>query len=182
MDTLECIFKRRSVRRYKPDPVKEEDLNKVLEAVRWAPSWANVQPWEVIVVKDEETKRKLQGALPEGNPARKAVLAAPLLLVMCGRKNLSGVYKNQFVTSLGDWVMFDIGIACQNLCLAAKALGLGTVHAGLLNHDAANKILELPADLTVLELIPLGYPDHEPSAPPRKELKQFVSYDKFGNR
>lgn len=182
MDTFESIFKRRSVRKYKPEPVKDEDLNKILEAVRWSPSWANVQPWEVIIVKNEEMKKKLQGAMPEGNPARKAIVNAPVLIVMIGRKNLSGVYKGVFATTLGDWMMFDLGIACQNLCLAAWALGLGTVHAGLLSHDAANKVLELPNDLTVIELIPLGYPDHEPSAPPRKELKQFVSYEKFGNR
>lgn len=179
MDTLECIFKRRSVRKYKPDPVKDQDLAQILEAIRWAPSWTNIQPWEVVVVRDEAMKKKLQEAVPDGNPAKKSVVTAPVLLVMIGKKGVSGAYKGQMATSLGDWVMFDMGIACQNACLAACALGLGTVHLGLLNHELANKILGLPPDMTVFEYIPIGYPDHEPKVQPRKELHQFVHYDKY---
>lgn len=182
MDTLDSIFKRRSVRRYKPDPVSDKDLEQVLEALRWAPSWANTQPWEIVVVRDDDVKLKLQETIPEGNPARKAMVKAPVIIVLCGKKGVSGVYKGNTVTALGDWMMFDVGIAGQNLCLAAHALGLGTVHAGYVDHEAASEVLGLPEDVTVVELIPLGHPDHDPSAPPRKELTEFVSYDEYGKR
>ena len=183
MDTMECILGRRSVRKYKPDAIKDDDLAKLLDAIRWSPSWANAQPWEVIIVRDAEVRKKLQAALPRGNPAKDAILSAPMVLAMCGRYNKSGVYKGNMVTSLGDWMMFDLGIACQNLCLAAYSLGLGTVHVGYLeNHKAASEALGLPDDVTVVELIPVGYLESIPNPPGRRQLSEFVSHDRYGHR
>jgi nitroreductase len=175
-------MERRSIRKYTSAPIKDQLLAQVLEAIRWAPSWANVQPWEVIVIRDEQTKEKLSEVLSKGNPARKAMIAAPVVIAMCGRWKKSGMYKGGMVTSLGDWMMFDLGIACQNLCLAAHSLGLATLHAGYLDHKAASELLELPEDVTVVELIPLGYPNESPSPPKRREISEFVSYDKYGKR
>ena len=182
MDTMECILGRRSVRKYKPDAIKDEDLAKLLDAIRWSPSWANAQPWEVIVVRDAELKKKLQTTLSKNNPSKDAVLAAPVLFAMCGRYNKSGVYKGSTVTALGDWMMFDVGIACQNLCLAACSLGLGTVHVGFLDHKAASEALGLPEDVTVVELIPVGYPETIPNPPGRRQISEFVSHDRYGHR
>jgi len=182
MDTMTSILGRRSIRKYKPDPVKDQDLAQLLEAIRWAPSWVNFQPWEVVVVRDPEVKKKLQGTMPKGNPATEAIVAAPVVIAMCGSWNKSGMYKGKFTTDLGDWMMFDLGIACQNLCLAAHALGLGTVHVGYLNHKEVNEILGLPDDVTALELIPVGYPDKESKPPPRRQISEFVSHDKYGHR
>ena len=129
---MDIVRGRRSVRKYEPRPIPQEALDTVLEAVRWAPSWANTQCWEVVVVRDPERKRQLQETLPEkGNPARPAMVEAPVVLALCGRLRRSGYYKDQAVTKFGDWMLFDLGIACQNLCLAAHALGLGTVIVGL---------------------------------------------------
>lgn len=180
MDTLECIRARRSVRKYKSEPVSREDLKKVLEALQWAPSWANTQCWEVVVVDDSETKSKLQACLPSGNPAYKAVVEAPYVIAICGRKGRSGFKKGSPMTVYGDWIAFDLGIASQNLCLAAKALGLGTVHIGLLDHQKAKEVLGLPEEIDLYELIPLGYPLEEPSGPARKPLSEFVHWNKFG--
>jgi len=68
MDVMEAIKARRSVRKYKPDPVPEEQLQNVLEVLRWSPSWANTQCWEIVVVKDPMVKSELAGTLPKGNP------------------------------------------------------------------------------------------------------------------
>lgn len=182
MDIISCILDRRSIRKFKTDPIKDEDLAKLIDSVKWAPSWANAQPWEVIIVRDVEIKKKLADCLSKGNPARSATENAPIVFAMCGRFCKSGFYKDKAVTDLGDWMMFDLGIASQNLCLAAHSLGLGTVHAGYLDHKAANAILEMPENITVVELIPVGYPDQTPSAPKRREPLEFVSYDKFGNK
>jgi len=182
MDTIESILGRRSIRKYKTDAIKDEDLAKLLDAIRWAPSWANAQPWEVVVVRDIEVKKKLQNIMSKNNPAKDAIVTAPIVFAMCGRYNKSGVYKGSTVTSLGDWMMFDLGIACQNLCLAAYSLGLGTVHAGYLDHKAASQALGLPDDVTVVELIPVGYPESSPNPPGRKQISEFVFHDRYGHR
>ena len=109
MDLMEAIKGRRSIRKYKPDPVPEEALRTVMEAVRWAPSWANTQCWEVIVIKDPKVKSELATVLSKGNPALSSLTDAPLVLVLCGKKGISGFYKGQSDTDKGDWLMFDTG-------------------------------------------------------------------------
>ena len=131
MDLMDAIRGRRSIRKYKPDPVSEEVLRTILEAMRWSPSWANTQCWEVILVKDQNVKSQLATVLSKGNPALSSMTDAPVVLVLCGRKGVSGFYKGQASTVKGDWLMFDTGIAMQSLCLAAHELGLGTVIVGL---------------------------------------------------
>jgi len=183
LEVLEAIRTRHSVRKYAPDPVPDELLRQVLEAARWAPSWANTQCWEVVVVRDPERKKALSELLvPERNPARNAVATAPVVLAVCGRKGVSGFYRGQPVTEKGDWLMFDVALAVQNICLAAHALGLGTVIVGALDHARASELLGLPEDVELVVLIPLGKPAHEPRAPPRKELSEFVHLERYGQK
>lgn len=182
MELMEAIKGRRSVRAYKSRHVGREKIKKILEAARWAPSWANTQCWEFVVVKDPETKRQLSETLSKGNPATKAVASAPLVLVACAKRGLSGFYHNRPTTSKGDWYMFDMGLAIQNLTLTAYSLGLGTVNVGNFNAEDAAKILGVPENVVVVELIPLGYPEKTPNPTPRKSFEDFVFYDKYGNR
>jgi nitroreductase len=168
------------MRKYTSDPVPEEKLNRVLEAIQWAPSWVNFQPWEVIIIDDPEVKAALQQCVPDGNPGRKAVTMAPLLLAVCGKQGISGFYKDQPSTRYGDWVMFDIGIACQNLCLAAWAEGLGTLHLGLLDHQKAGEILKIPDELRLYEIIPLGVPAKVGTPPNRRSIMDFTHKNHFG--
>jgi nitroreductase len=182
MDLMEAIKGRRSIRKYKPDPVPEEMLQKIMEAVRWAPSWHNTQCWEVIVVKDQRVKSELATTLihiPKSNPAGPSMTEAPIVLVLCGIKGVSGCYKGQPQTAKGDWLMFDTGLAMQNLCLAAHALGLGTVVVGRFDHNKVAEILGVPQNVEVVAMTPLGYPAAEGSAPKRKEISEFVFYDKY---
>jgi nitroreductase len=180
MDIHECFKTRRSIRKYTEDKVHEEKIRKVLEAVQWAPSWVNVQPWEIVLVDDPDVQEKLQECVPPTNPGRKAVTMAPLLMVVCGKTGKSGYYNEKKVTVHGDWVMFDIGIACQNLCLAAWAQGLGTLHLGLLDHAKAAKVLGLPDDINLYEIILIGVPGKVGKAPPRKNIEDFIHKNKFG--
>ena len=182
MDLMDAIKGRRTIRKYRPDAVPEEALRNVLEAVRWAPSGANTQCWELIVVTDPKVKSELATTLPKGNPAIPSITEAPLTLVLCGKKGISGYYKGQVTTEKGDWLMFDAGLATQNLSLAAHALGLGTVIVGMMDHRKAGGILGVPQDIEVVAMIPLGYPATSGSAPKRKEISEFVSYDGFGRR
>ena len=185
MELMEAIKTRRSIRKYKPDPVDDNTLEIVLDAARWAPSWANTQCWRFIVVRDREVKAQLADALREGNPATTAIKEAPIVIVACAEKGKAGFYKADFYhkeprTNKGDWLMFDVGLAMQNLVLAAHSLGLGTVHVGSFNAERAENILGVPEGFCAVEMTPLGYPDHEGRAPSRKELLEIVFYDKFG--
>ena len=182
MDLMEAIVGRRSLRKYRSEAVPESALQTVLEAVRFAPSWANTQCWEVIVVKDLKIRTDLTAALPKGNPGLASMTEAPLLLVLCGKKGVSGYYKGQAATVKGDWLMFDTGIAMQNLCLAAHALGLGTVVIGLFDHKKVEEILGVSPGVEVVAMTPLGYPVTGGSAPKRKEISEFVFYEKHGHR
>jgi len=179
MDLMEAIKGRRSIRKYKSDPVSEEALQKVIEAVRWSPSWANTQCWELIVVRDPKVKSELANTLTATNPARSSMTEAPLVVVLCGKKGVSGFKKGEAATVKGDWLMFDTGIAMQTLCLAAYGLGLGTVVVGLFDHKKAEEILGLPQDLEVVAMTPLGFPAAAGASPKRKEFSEFVYYEKY---
>ena len=179
VDLLEIIQGRRSVRNYQDQAVPDDVLNKILEALRWSPSWANSQCWEVIVVKDQETKQKLQTALPPTNPASRAMVEAPVILVLCGQLQKAGFYKGLVTTKFGDWFLFDLGIATQTLCLTAHSLGLGTVVAGLFDHNKAKEVLGVPEGYELVTMIPLGYPAKTPAAPKRREIVEFVHQGRF---
>ena len=179
-DFMQIVKSRRSIRRYQEDKaVPEEILNNILESVKWAPSWANSQCWEVIVIKDGAIKEKLKETIMEKNPATKAISAAPVLLALCGKTNSSGFYNNVATTKFGDWFMFDLGIATQNICLSAQNFGLGTVIVGLFDHNNARSLLKIPEGYELVALIPLGYPAKEPEAPKRREVNEFTHYDTF---
>jgi len=179
MELMEAIKGRRSIRKYKPDPVPEEVLRTIMEAVRWSPSWANTQCWEVVVVKDQQVKSELAGTLVRTNPALSSMTGAPVVLVLCGKKGISGFKKGEAATVKGDWLMFDTGIAMQTLCLTAHSLGLGTVVVGLFDHKKAEEVLGVPQDREVVALTPLGYPAAEGVTPKRKEISDFVFYDRY---
>ena len=182
MDVLEAIKSRRSIRKYKNDPITKEDLNLILESIRWTPSWANTQCWEVIVVTEKEKRKKLLEAFPPKNPGAQAVVTAPIVLVLASKEGVSGYYKGKAVTIYGDWFMFDVALAMQNLVLTAHSLGLGTVILGYFDHKKVGEILNLPDDIKVVAMTPLGYPEEIPQPPSRKRLTEFVSYESFAKR
>jgi nitroreductase len=182
MELMEAIKRRRSIRKYKSDPVPEEALRTLMEAVRWAPSWANTQCWEVIVVRDAKVKSELAVVLSKTNPALSSITDAPIVIVLCGRKGVSGFKKGEAVTAKGDWLMFDTGIAMQTLCLTAHSLGLGTVIVGLFDHKKVEEILRVPQNVEVVAMTPLGYPATEGSAPKRKEISEFAFSDHYGKK
>ncbi len=178
-DILKIIKERRSVRKYTDQEITEESLNTILEAVRWSPSWANTQCWEIVVVKDAMIRKLLQETIGPKNPATKAIVAAPLLLALCAKLGTSGYYKDKVATKFGDWFMYDLGLANQTLCLTAQSLGIGTVIVGLFDHNKANEILKVPHGYEVVTLIPMGYPQKTGRAPKRREVSEFLHTDTF---
>ncbi|MBI2910042.1 MAG: nitroreductase family protein [Chloroflexi bacterium] len=191
MDVMEAIRNRRAIRRYRPDPVPEEAIKTLAEAAQWAPSWSNTQTWRLVFVRDPEVKAKVAAAIMTTNPtginrAARGVGEAPILIAVCAQNDLAGFYRDgprQGMPSTDKseyWYMFDAGLAMQNLTLAAHALGLGTVHIGMFNPAEVAKVIGLPSNFVVVELMPLGYPDHNPPAPKRKDLSELMFFDKYG--
>jgi nitroreductase len=171
--TMKFFKERRSIRKYGDRPVEDEKLEAVLEAARLAPSWANMQCWTYIVVKDQAVKEAVADALGE-NPIRRAVVAAPIIIVACADPEKSGTVKDQ------KYYMLDIGISFQQLMLEAWNQGLGTCWVGWLSEDKLRPILGVPDDIRIVALTPLGYPAVYPDSPGRKPLEDIVFYNKWG--
>lgn len=176
---LSLIKERRSIRRFLAQELPEELTAQLLEAVRMAPSWGNCQCWEVILIDQPELKAALQQTLAPRNPATLAVVTAPLVIALCGRRKLSGYYQGVAATEIGDWLLFDLGLACQNLCLTAHALGLGSVVVGAFDHQKAAELLQVPAEYALVALIPAGYPSQDPAPPRRRPTAEFTHRNRF---
>jgi nitroreductase len=190
MEVNDAIARRRSIRKYKGDPIDEKVLKQVLEAARIAPSWANTQCWRLVVVKDKAIKEQLAGtmfAFRGGvNQTAEGMKTAPVAIAFCAEKGKSGYsYQEpkQAVTDKGEyWYMFDAALAMENFCLAAVAAGLGTVIIGAFDPKAAAKVMNVPEGYAVVALTPLGYPDEAPAARPRKEMSEIVFTNQFGTK
>lgn len=173
MDFYDVIRTRRSIRSYKPDPIPEETLTRILEAARVAPSGSNRQPWKFIIVKNEEIKRKLARACHN----QMFIAEAPIVIVACGYN----IHWNRG-EYMGDLSMLvDVSIAFTHLILAARAEGLGTCWIGSFSNKEVKKILNIPEDVNVVAITPLGYPKDENFGEPgpRKPLSEIVSIDHF---
>jgi len=172
------------VRRFEDRQVEDEKITAILEAVRQAPSWANLQCWRLIVVKEASAKEELSGFSyvdsffgPLGyktNPAKKGIAEAPVVIVACADPSQSGVLWNQ------SYYMTDMGIAAQNLMLACREVGLGTVFVGVFNEEGIRDLLDIPLHIRVVGLFPIGYPlEERPAGPPRKPLSEIVFYERW---
>ncbi len=184
MDLFEAIKTRRSVRKYTKKPIEDEKLEAVLEALRMAPSWANYQCWRLIVVKDTSTKEKLSGLsyvesyfAAKGyktNPSMKALAEAPVVIVLCADPGQSGTIWNQ------NYYLVDAGLAAQNMMLAARAQGLGTVFVGIYDEDKIKNLLQIPSAIRIVGLFPLGYPvEEKKDGPARKPIRDFCFFEKW---
>jgi nitroreductase len=183
METLEAIRTWKSTRKFLDKPVEEEKLKRILEAVRRAPSWANMQCWKLVVVTNEENIQQLSKLAfvesyfaPLGytsNPAQKGIAAAPAVVVLCADPSRSGKIWDQ------AYYMTDAGIASQNLMLAAHDQGLGTVFVGVFEEEKIRSLLKIPATIRIVGLFPIGYPASVGETKPRKELGEIVMYEEW---
>jgi len=176
MDVYEAVAARRSIRRYKPDPVAEETVTRVLDAARLAPSWKNLQCWRFVVVRGETGKAGLLSAFADTNPGKKAIAAAPVMIVVCADPQASGKMGGK------EYYLVDVGIAMENLMLAARAEGLGTCWLGEFDEQPVKEALGVPADWKVVGMTPLGWPDQDPKPRPRKALDEIVFQERWDGR
>ena len=167
MDAIECIKTRRSIRKFKPDPIPRELLNEVLDCARHAPSSMGKQPWLFVVVKDHAQKERL-AELKAKSYASPWMVDAPVLIGVCA--DLSKSPKR--------WIA-DGAIAAENILLAAHALGLGACWIAARYDDTSlnaqfQKALGVGENVFPLCLIALGYPDEEPHPKQLKSLDSMV--------
>ncbi len=172
MDIFETIRERRSVRAYKKDPVKEEDLKKILEAGILSPSAGNTQPWEFVVVKDAKVKGELAEAAGQSKVAE-----APVVIVVCA--NISRSSRAYGARGAGLYAFQDTAIATYGMTLAAHALGYGTCWVGAFNDSAVAKAIEAPRDVRPVAMLPLGRPAEKPKPTSRMPLDKILHENKF---
>lgn len=146
----------------------DETLNVVLEAGRLAPSARNMQDWKFIVVRDPALRRRLS----EAARGQSFVGQAPVVIAACGTSDL-------VMTCGQPAYSIDVSIAVDHMTLAAFSLDLGTCWIGAFYEDRVKQILGIPDQVRVVALLPLGYPEEQPAARPRKSLSEIVSYDSW---
>ena len=179
METKDCIYTRRSIRKFQEKPVEKELVEELVKLASYSPSWKNTQVVRYNAVEDPELKgRVADQCVLEFGYNTKTIRRAPLLLVLSYVQGISGYEKDGTPTTPKNehWEVFDSGIAAQTVSLAAHELGLGTVILGIFDDAAVKEVLELPEEERVACLIAVGYPDADPSAPPRKEVGDLLRW------
>jgi nitroreductase len=165
-DVLNLLKSRRSIRKYKKQPVEEEKIEKCLEAARWAPSASNRQPWEFIIVKNENTRKKLSNVHPYG----KFVADSPVVFIPLSNPILHDKYH-----------LSDTALATLQYMIQAHSLGLGTCWAGVYKTSFEQDIKEMlgvPNYLHVVGLVATGYPDESPTRT-RRIMETIVHHEKY---
>ena len=169
MKFLELAEKRYSVRAYKPDPVEDEVLQQVLEAARLAPTAANRQPFQLIVIHTAGREAELNRIYKHD-----WFVQAPLVICICG------VPAEGWVRRDGkNYTDVDVAIAMDHLILAATDAGLGTCWIGAFYPTEAREVLGLPDDVEPIAFTPLGYPADQAGPKKRKALSELVRYERW---
>ncbi len=169
MDVFTAISQRCSIRAYKTTDVEEAKLKKILEAGRLSPSASNRQDWKFIVVKNKQTRKKLESAAF----GQSFIGDAPVVIVACGTEPRTMLACGQPAHTV------DVSIAFAYMILQAHELGLGTCWIGAFSEEEAKKILKIPEHIRIVGMTPLGYPDQPPTQKSRKALDQIVCYERY---
>ena len=204
MDVFEAMETCRAMRYLKPDPIPDDVIERILYGATRASNPGNSQGWHFVVVRDEEKRRRVRDAIVAGigdaigatadamdsasDPVERRIMAgaqhllenlhlAPVLVLVCSRV----VYPPQ-APSL-DMVWCTVYPAAQNLIVAARALGIGSVFTtfGMQAGDALHDIFDIPKDVIVGNIIPLGYPERSFGPVARKPLADVVHYDAWND-
>jgi nitroreductase len=168
MTVFEAIRRRYSCRAYQDKPIEQDKLDSILEAARLAPSAKNLQDWRFVVVTDKQTKCRLAEAANN----QKFLENAGVIIVACSVSNE--------VMRCGQAVgPIDVAIALEHICLQATELGLGTCWIGSFYTEKVRRILDIPAETTIIELMAVGYPADTKKESNRQPLKKIICYEQW---
>ena len=169
---MEAIRSRRSIRKYKSEPVPDDSIEKILEAGRWAPSGSNIQPWRFVVIKNQTILDMIRKVSPG------YLGATPTAIAICSDRATAhekgGRLGRDYLT------IADCSMAAENMLLAAHALGLGACPVKSFSTTAIREILELPEGIEPELFLIIGYPDEAPKAPPKLPLEKIAFLDRYG--
>jgi nitroreductase len=173
MQVIECMRSRTSVREYKPDPIKEKDIEEIIETATQSPSAGNVQDWEFVVVKNPDTKFKIAKAAWEQD----FITRAPVLIVVCSDiDRISAAHGNRGETL---YSIQDTAVAVHAIMLAAWDRKIGSCWIGTFNEAAIRDILVMPTNIRPLAIIALGYPLKITKKPERRNPKEVTHIEKW---
>jgi nitroreductase len=177
MDVLEAIKTRRSVRAYSSREIPAKKLDRLRQAIRYAPSACNLQPWRFVFVKSASLRRQVaQAALDQMWMAQ-----APIIVAACGIPRVA--YKT--MGGYGNSAEIDVTIALDHLTLAAVAEGLGTCWVGAFDEKKIKSLLDVPRHAKVVALVPVGYPASPDANSPikdgdRRKAAEVFRVDRYG--
>ena len=169
MEVTEAILKRKSIRKYRNEPIPEDKLQKVLEAARLAPSASNQQQWKFVVVRDAEKRKQLSIAAN----GQAHVASAPAVIA-----GVATLTDRMMMCGISTYPV-DLAIAIDHMTLAAVSEGLGSCWIGAFSQEQAKKVIGVPDKYMIVGLLTLGVPVEEGRAKTRKSLKEIVCYDTF---
>ncbi len=205
---LKLVKTRRTIRKFKPDPIPDEYVENIIEAARWAPSGANSQPWEFIIIRDKEIKDRMVNILNEHSEySRKVELTreedvrfpsishpvrepgyknAPVFIILCGDPRTKEAYPLLTVLTRGDsHFASSLASAFLYMALAATTLGLGSQWVSATGHPFVEcllkELLGIPQKLRIYDMMAVGYPAYQPRDRLVRERAEMVHdgrYDK----
>lgn len=173
MDIFDVFKRRRSIRAFTGEEVTDEEVEKILEAARWAPSAGNIQPWEFIVIRRPDIKREIARAALN----QTFIEEAPVVIVVCADEiKSSRVYGSR---GANLYCIQDTAAAIENMLLAACALGLGACWVGAFYEEEVRRVLKIPKGLRPVAIIPIGRPAESPPPPYKRPLREIIHYETF---
>jgi nitroreductase len=165
MDILEIIKARRSIRKFRAEPIPHELIGRILEAARWAPSGLNNQPWRFGVVTERDKITAISKLTHYSNIVLRSQALIPVFL-----DTEKSYHREKDIMAIG---------AClQNMLLEIHSLGLGAVWLGeiIKSDEELRAVLSLPSHLELMAVIALGYPDEHPRPAKKKDLQELIVY------
>ena len=192
LSVLECIHQRRSVRSFRPDPVPDEHIKKILDTARMAATAGNQQPWKFLVVRDKEKLNELKKASIQQYLNYYEQKGMDKEKIKEQKKGLESHYEKIFKAPVfivvlvdtqskhPDYNKHDGPLAVANLMLAARALGYGTCYfTDSITEEITRQVLQIPKRYQRICITPIGAPEEWPETPPKKELNEYIIYENF---
>ena len=171
MEIPEAILKRKSIRAYTPKGLTDEELGVLIKAATSAPSAGNMQPWGFVAVRDRSTKE----SLVEAAHGQSFIASAPVVLVVCTDSARTTPRYGERGEML--YCLQDTAAAIENIMITATHNGLGTCWIGAFDEGMAAEAVKLPKSIRPVAMIPIGYPDQDPSPRARRPLKEVLHMD-----
>jgi len=173
MDVFEAIIERRSIRAFEKKTVSEEQIEKLVEAARHAPSAGNLQPWEFVIVREPQIKHLLSVAALN----QTFIEEAPVVIVVCANEARSD--RGYGSRGVNLYCIQDTAAATQNMLLAACAMRLGSCWVGAFREEMVSKALKTPTHVRPIAIIPIGYPSERPALRKKRPITDIVHQETF---